>query len=82
MTVTVELVAMISGAVGIAVIIVVWITRAHGGLRKQITDHQLFAAEHYVTKEGLSKDMNQMRDSIDKLSDRIDRVLETKRARG
>ncbi|MCF6344191.1 MAG: hypothetical protein L3J15_05875 [Devosiaceae bacterium] len=75
MVLTVELVALIAAPAGIAVGIVIWFFREIGKVRKDITDHKLYASEHYATKSGLTASLNRVHDSIDSLTSRIDELL-------
>jgi hypothetical protein len=44
-------------------------------LRQQIVNNQLYAVEHFATEEGVGKAFDAVRASIEKLADRLDRVL-------
>ena len=45
-------------------------------LGKELEAQKLYAANTYVTKQGLHQTMDEFRSSIDRLADRIDRLLD------
>lgn len=49
-----------------------------GVLRQSISDHKLYAAEHFATRSGLTEALNSMRASIDGLTGRIDTLIVSK----
>jgi hypothetical protein len=59
-----------------------WLFKIIAGLRKEIAEidkgleaHKLYAANHYATKDGVNQELEKFRISLDKLIDRIDRML-------
>jgi len=44
-------------------------------IRRTLEAHKLFAAEHFATEEGVSKAMEPILRAIDRLTDRLDRLL-------
>ncbi len=63
---------LVSTTIGLAIVFFKLI----GGLRKEIADHKIHAAENFVTKDSLRDEMRALRESLDNLSARIDRVLD------
>lgn len=49
-------------------------------LRRSIEGHKLYAAENYATQEGLEKAIEPILRAIERLGDRLDRVLSDPRA--
>jgi|GEM_PF-2721061 len=48
---------------------------AEDELRRSIEAHKLFAAEHFATEEGVSKALDPVLKAIDRLADRLDKLL-------
>jgi len=44
-------------------------------VRRSIEAHKLFAAEHFATEEGVAKAIEPIIKALDKMTDRLDRVL-------
>lgn len=44
-------------------------------LRRQIEAHKLFAAEHFATEDGVNKALEPVLKAIERLGDRLDRIL-------
>jgi len=44
-------------------------------LRRQIEAHKLFAAEHFATEDGVNKALEPVLKAIERLADRLDRIL-------
>jgi ubiquinone biosynthesis protein UbiJ len=49
-------------------------------IAKSLADHKLFAAEHYATEDGLAKALDPLRQALDRMSDRLDKLLADRRA--
>ena len=45
-------------------------------VEEQLATHKLYAANNYVTRDNLREEMRALRESLDNLSARIDRVLD------
>lgn len=50
-------------------------TVAEEELRRSLEAHKLYAAEHFATNESVGKAMEGIQKSIDRLADRLDRLL-------
>ena len=48
---------------------------AEDELRRSIEAHKLYAAEHFATEEGVSKALDPVLKAIERLTDRLDRLL-------
>ena len=44
-------------------------------IKDELSEHKLYAAEHYATKTGLTVSLNRVHDSFDNLTGRIDELL-------
>lgn len=55
---------------------------AEDALAKVISDHKLYAAEHYITRDILTGEMEDVKKSIDRLANLIDVMLTQGRASG
>lgn len=45
-------------------------------LHDDIAAHKLYAANHYATREGVNKELDRMFTKLDRIDNKIDRVLE------
>lgn len=74
--VTWEILAMMGAVTTTTITMAIVIFKLIASLRKDIADHKLSVAEKYVTKDSLRDEMRALRESLDGLTARIDRVLE------
>lgn len=71
--ITWEAVAFLVGLIVPVAGAIIWFSRRINQVKESLDAHKLYAAETFATKEGMTTALRDVKDSVDRLTERLDR---------